>query len=183
MTSCRALMTAIGLAVICDAPVQGADQGPVAPTPRLRMPDTFLSLRDMYPDLSLPSPMHEFTREFRPRPGPALSVDPDHRAELIQSSAWERIGDYRSTNGLRLLTVWQAADSTLALHEGKHGGASLQWTSNAMSRGSATRGLLDHLVSTVRSGRPAQRPAAGSGSAGAGTVLAPAAGASRTATP
>src|SRR5208282_78340 len=104
MTSCRALMTAIGLALVCDVPAQGADQEPVALSPGLRMPDTFLSLRDMYPDLSLPSTAQEFAREFTPRAGAPQPAGPEHGAVLIQSSAWERMGDFRSNNGLRLLT-------------------------------------------------------------------------------
>jgi hypothetical protein len=59
------------------------------------------------------------------------------------------MGDFRSEDGIRLLTVWQSADSTLAVHQGKHGGALLQWTSHAMSRGGASRGLFDHLVRAV----------------------------------
>jgi hypothetical protein len=122
------------------------------------MPDPFLSLRDMYPDLATPHSAREFTREFRPRVNPAGSPDAEFRsssnldrsADLPLTSSWQRMGEFRTEDGIRLLTVWQSADSTLAVHQGKHGAAFLQWTSHAMNRGGASRGLFDHLVSTVR---------------------------------
>lgn len=156
----HAFAAAIGIATICATPAMSAEWDLATPGPGLRMPDSFLSLRDMYPDLATPHSGHEFTREFRPRAHlyPANSPDAEFRSssifdrsgDLPLTSSWQRMGDFRSEDGIRLLTVWQSADSTLAVHQGKRGGALLQWTSHAMNRGGASRGLFDHLVSTVR---------------------------------
>jgi hypothetical protein len=155
----HAFATAISLAAICATPAMSADWDLARPGSGLRMPDSFLSLRDMYPDLATPRTAFEFTREFQPRASvfPVLSPDADFRSSSLRersgdlplTTAWQRMGDFRSQTGVRLLTVWQSADSTLALHQGKHGEASLQWTSHAMNRGGASRGLFDHLMSTV----------------------------------
>jgi hypothetical protein len=156
----HAFAAAMGLAAICAAPAMSAEWDLATPGPGLRMPDSLLSLREMYPDLPAPRAGSEFTREFRPRASvlPAPSPDADFRGsialdkggKLPLTSAWERMADFRSADGIRLLTVWQSTDSTLAVHQGKHGGASLEWTSHALNRGGASRGLFDHLVSTVR---------------------------------
>jgi hypothetical protein len=156
----HAFATAISLAAIFATPAMSADWDLARPGSGLRMPDSFLSLRDMYPDLAIPRTAFGFTREFQPRTSvyPVSSPDADFRGsglrersgDLPLTSAWQRMGDFRSQDGIRLLTVWQSADSTLALHQGKHGGASLEWTSHAMNRGGASRGLFDHLMSTVR---------------------------------
>lgn len=156
----HAFATAIGLAAICTTPAMSADWELARPASGLRMPDSFLSLRDMYPDLAIPRTTFEITREFQPRASlyPVGALDADFRSSSLRersgdlplTTAWQRMGDFRSQDGIRLLTVWQSADSTLALHQGKHGGASLQWTSHAMNRGGASRGLFDHLMSTVR---------------------------------
>jgi hypothetical protein len=166
----HAFAAAIGFATICATPAMSADWDLAAPGPGLRMPDPFLSLRDMYPDLATPRSGHEFTREFRPRTRayPAGSPDAEFRsssifdrsADLPLTSSWQRMGDFRSEDGIRLLTVWQSADSTLAVHQGKHGAALLQWTSHALNRGGASRGLFDHLVSAVRDARSPQRMSA-----------------------
>jgi hypothetical protein len=165
----HAVLAVLGLAVLGTTPARSAEWDPAAATPRLRMPDTLLSLRDMYPDLVSRSAGREFSREFQPRAGafPALlpaaetrnSVLFEKSRDLPQTSAWQRMGDFRSDDGVRLLTVWQSASSTLALHQ-RNGGASLQWTSHAMNRGGATRGLLDRLFSTVRGERVPVRTSA-----------------------
>jgi hypothetical protein len=165
----RALMAAVGIAVICTAPASAADWDSAAMAPRLRMPDPLLSLRDMYPDLASRSGTAEPSREFQPRAsslfdrspqaGLGSSGDTQRRVDLPQTSAWQRLGDFRSDEGIRLLTVWQTADSTIAVLQGKHGGASLQWTSHSLNRGGASRGLLDHLFSTVHGMRMPVRPA------------------------
>ncbi len=175
----RALLAAVGIAVICTAPARAADWDAAATAPGLRMPDSLLSLRDMYPDLALRPATPETTREFQPRASSLFAQLPDaglassgvveRRTELPQTSAWQRLGDFRSDEGIRLLTVWQTADSTIAVQQGKHGGASLQWTSHALNRGGASRGLLDHLFSTVHGMRVPVRPA---GTASAAAPLA-----------
>jgi hypothetical protein len=158
------LLAATGLFVICAGSARSADAG--APPPGLRMPDPLLSLRDMYPELTGLRDAHEYTREFRPRAKVDQLPDPDgaatfRSANLPQTSAWQRMSEFRSSTGVRLLTLWRATAGTVALHEGKHGGMTVQWTSQALSSGSASRGLLDHLVSTVRDARaPLRAPAA-----------------------
>ena len=181
----RALVAAVGIAVICTAPARAADWDSAATAPGLRMPDPLLSLRDMYPDLASRPATPEPTREFQPRASSLFGRSPDvglhssgdreRRADLPQTSAWQRLGDFRSDEGIRLLTVWQTADSTIAVLQGKHGGASLQWTSHSLNRGGASRGLLDHLFSTVHGVRVPVRPA--------GNTTPAAALASRFATP
>jgi len=116
----------------------------------------------MYPDLPARSAGREFGHDFQSRASafPALSPEVESRhsvvlevsGDLPQSSVWQRMRDFRTEDGIRLLTFWQTAGSTVALHQ-KNGGASLQWTSHALNRGGASRGLLDHLFSSVRSSR------------------------------
>ena len=147
----HALAAAIGLAVMWSPAARSADlddpQG-------LRMPDPLFSLHDMYPDLAMEPAGRAVTREFQPRsdiavsPGTRTTIR-DRSGDLQLTSAWQRLADYRSNNGIRLLTLWQATAGTIALHEGKHGGTSLQWTSHIMNRGDASRGLLDHLFSAA----------------------------------
>ncbi len=148
----RVLAAVIGLAAIWGSPARCADADAA---PRgLRMPDPLFSLRDMYPDLAAAPAVHTATREFQPRVNIARAPDAgavihDRSGDLQLTNAWQRLGDYRSENGIRLLTVWQATAGTVALHEGRHGGTSLQWTSNMMSHGNTSRGLLDHLFSAA----------------------------------
>jgi hypothetical protein len=166
---CQALIAALCLAVLCIAPARSAEWDPAAATNGLRMPDSLLTLRDMYPDLATRSARREFSREFQPRTSAFPAVSPevpfhssvvlDMRGDLPQSSVWQRMGDFRSDRGIRLLTVWQTAGSTIALHQ-KNGGASLQWTSHVMNRGGASRGLFDQLLSTVRGARAPVRTSA-----------------------
>jgi hypothetical protein len=182
----RALAAASGLAVICTAPAAAADWDPAAMAPGLRMPDPLFSLRDMYPDLAARSVAAETSREFHPHSSAYFARSPDaglrssgvmdSSGDLAQTSAWQRLRDFRSDEGIRLLTVWQTTDSTIALLQGKHGGASLQWTSHSLNRGGASRGLLDHLFSAVHGVRVPVR-------ASASNATAPAPPASRIAAP
>jgi hypothetical protein len=174
----NARLAAIGLSVICATSARSADFG--AASPGLRMPDPLWSFRDMYPDLSRPPTAHEYPREFQPRSDIERLPRPDgataaRGADLPLTSAWQRMSEFRSDTGIRLLTLWQATAGTVALHEGRHGGTSLQWTSQALSRGSASRGLLDHLVSTVRDTHAPSRLPAASGLS-VHEILAPRAG-------
>jgi hypothetical protein len=153
----HALAAAIGLAALCTTPAAGADWD--APAPGLRMPDSLLSLHDMYPDLVTARAGRGFASDFAARAGafpkPAPEADfrgagvLDRSGDLPLTNAWQRMSDFRSEDGIRLLTVWQSANGTVALHQGKHGGASLQWTSQALNRSGASRGLFDHLVSSI----------------------------------
>jgi hypothetical protein len=183
---CRALAAAISLTVICTAPAASSDWDSAATAPGLRMPDPLFSLRDMYPDLAARSVAADTSREFQPHSSAYFARSPevglrssglmDSSGDLAQTSAWQRLRDFRSDEGIRLLTVWQNTDSTIALLQGKHGGASLQWTSHSLNRGGASRGLLDHLFSSVHGARMAVRTSASN-------ATAPAAPATRIAAP
>jgi hypothetical protein len=122
-----------------------------APGPRLRMPDPLLSLRDMYPDLGNHSATSVAMREFQ-LPGVAPRIAdgrPEALAghgELPMTNAWQRLGDCRAPGGVRVLTLWRATAGSIALHAGRHGGPSLQWTSPSAAHGSTPRGLFDHLI-------------------------------------
>jgi hypothetical protein len=119
--------------------------------PRLRMPDPLLSLRDMYPDIADHAAGDSVNASFPSRNAQpqATAVDaPARRAELPLTNAWQRMAEARTPGGVRLLTLWRAAAGSVALHAGKHGGPSLQWTSSASVHGSSPRGLFDHLVAT-----------------------------------
>lgn len=94
------------------------------------------------------------TLEFRPR-GPSVStptaVTPEYEflPPLRDRNVWERMSDFKTSRGIRLLTLWESTRSTLSLQAGHGGGPSLQWTSRSFGRGAGTRSLLDHLFSTT----------------------------------
>jgi hypothetical protein len=108
--------------------------------------------------------------EFRPRGHSIFDGSPYTNAAedapmLRGTSVWQRMSDYKSQNGVRLLTLWEFRASTVSIQAGKKGDPSLQWTSRFMNRGAATRGLFDQLfsVSLARAGntmRGAARPTA-----------------------
>ncbi len=115
-----------------------------------------------------PSSMYS-TADFRPRGASLSAREPAAPAAepiplLRDTTMWERMADYRTSRGIRLLTLWESAGSTLSLQTGHGGGPSLQWTSRSLGRGAGTRSLLDHLFSTTigdmqpmaRSGKGAQ---------------------------
>jgi hypothetical protein len=62
------------------------------------------------------------------------------------------MAEYRSHDRVRLLTLWETSGGTVSVQAGKRGDPSLQWTSRAMNRGGATRGLLDRLFSVSLAG-------------------------------
>jgi hypothetical protein len=90
--------------------------------------------------------------EFRPR-GPSLLSDsatanePAENPTLRNTTVWQRMADFRSRDRVRVLTLWESGGGTVSLQAGKGGSPSLQWTSRALSRGEATRGLLDRVFS------------------------------------
>lgn len=144
------LVAATWLGAICATAAHASEAG--APAPTLRMPDPLLSLREMYPDLAPPATGQHFTREFQPRspasPAPA-AIDTTRHGDLRLTSPWQRVGEFRSGNSIRLLTIWETTLGTIAVHEGKHGGTSLQWTSHTLGRSAAARGLFDQMVGAV----------------------------------
>jgi len=92
--------------------------------------------------------------DFRPRKHTVFDADPAVSAfadvpMLRGSTVWQRMADYRSHDGVRLLTLWESHGSTVSLQAGKRGDPSLQWTSNALNRGGSTRGLLDRWFSVT----------------------------------
>jgi hypothetical protein len=99
--------------------------------------------------LAQPQIQNLFGADFRPRAASLSSLDPapEPAPTLRSTTVWQRMEDYKSRSGLRLLTLWEWRAGTLSLQAGRKGDPSLQWTSRSLNRGAATRGLLDHLLS------------------------------------
>jgi len=112
--------------------------------------------------------------DFRPRKHSVFDTDPAvnafAEAPMLQgTTVWQRMSEYKSHDGVRLLTLWESRGSTLSLQAGNRGDPSLQWTSRTMNRGGSTRGVFDRLFSISISGagsglrnasRPTNAPAA-----------------------
>ncbi|MDP9065667.1 MAG: hypothetical protein M3O06_07380 [Pseudomonadota bacterium] len=115
-------------------------------------------------------PQVRYSDEFRPR-GRSL-VEPSDGAlaalELptARKNSWQRLSEYRSLGRVQLVTLWKAGGSSLSLQAGRRGGPSLQWTSR-FTGGSASRGLLDELISTSISAAASHRRHPGMRAAGA----------------
>jgi hypothetical protein len=97
------------------------------------------------------------TTDFRPRKHTIFDSDPlvnsfGDPPMLRGTTVWQRMGEYKSHDRVRLLTLWETSGSTVSVQAGKRGAPSLQWTSRAMNRGGATRGLLDRLFSASLAG-------------------------------
>jgi hypothetical protein len=71
---------------------------------------------------------------------------------LRSTTVWQRMTDFRSRDRVQVLTLWKSGGGTVSLQAGKGGSPSLQWTSSSMSRGEATRGVLDRLLSASVAG-------------------------------
>lgn len=124
------------------------------------------------PSLTTPAPFRAFdlpafrtfsSRDFRPRgrsivEEQAQASASDEAPMLHGSTVWQRLGDFRSRGGVRLLTLWQAGGSSVSLQAGKGGQPSLQWSSNSMNRGKAAHGVFDQIFSAsiARAGRSRQ---------------------------
>jgi hypothetical protein len=90
--------------------------------------------------------------DFRPRKSTLFDRDSsmntvDDAPMLRGTTVWQRLGDYKSHDRVRLLTLWESQGSTISLQAGRKGDPSLQWTSRLMNRGGSTRGLLDRWLS------------------------------------
>jgi hypothetical protein len=110
--------------------------------------------------------------DFLPRKHTVFDSDPlvgsfSDTPMLHGTTVWQRMSEYKSSGGVRLLTLWHAQSGSISLQAGKRGDPSLQWTSGLSKRGDATRGLFDQLfsVSLARAssslrnvGRPAAAP-------------------------
>jgi hypothetical protein len=92
------------------------------------------------------------TTEFRPHGRPLLNDasagnDSAEVPGLRSTTVWQRMTDFRSRDRVRVLTLWKSGSGTVSLQAGKGGSPSLQWTSSSLSRGEATRGVLDRFLS------------------------------------
>jgi hypothetical protein len=120
-------------------------QSPPLPTASIRPPADYARSIDM-------SKRDFSSTEFRPRKANLLDRDPsvaafDDTPALHATTVWQRLGDYKSHDRVRVLTLWESQGSTISLQAGRKGDPSLQWTSRWMNRGGSTRGLLDRWFS------------------------------------
>lgn len=95
-----------------------------------------------------------FSSEFRPR-GPSILANDskDTPADGSQhGSVWQRLGEFRTQNRLRLLTLWQNGGHSLSLQAGRRGDPTLQWTSRLNHRNVENGGLFDELFSSSSGG-------------------------------
>lgn len=95
--------------------------------------------------------------DFRPRRPTLFDSDPAANAYgntpmLRGTTVWQRLSDYKSHDGVRLLTLWETPASSISLQAGKRGDPSLQWTSRLMNHGGSTQGLLDRWFSVSLTG-------------------------------
>jgi hypothetical protein len=80
-------------------------------------------------------------------------ADPEADGPMLRGTTmWQRMSEFRSHDRVRVLTLWESSGSAVSLQAGRRGDPSLQWTSTAMNRGGATRGLLDKLFSVSIAG-------------------------------
>jgi hypothetical protein len=99
--------------------------------------------------------LHVFSAtEFIPRKHTIFDREPavGDAPMLRGTTVWQRLEEYRSHDGVRLLTLWESRSSSVSLQAGKRGDPSLQWSSRLTSHGGPTRGLLDRLFSVSFAG-------------------------------
>ena len=80
--------------------------------------------------------MQDFSRAF------SWSTTEEFRFDR-ELNEWYRLRVYGSRNAVRVITLWDSEHTTLALQTDKRGDPMLRWTSKELSRGEASRGLLD----------------------------------------
>lgn len=112
--------------------------------------ETLFTLPPTYRAAGVPDMLPFSAQDFRPRGRSLLDRDPnlDPLAEapmMHGTTVWQRLRDFRSRDRVRVVTLWETGGSSVSLQAGKKGDPSLQWTSRAMNRGGATRGLLDEF--------------------------------------
>jgi hypothetical protein len=121
-----------------------ADSGRSSAASTVKLPDPeFLSMPKT-------DDIHVFSAtEFFPRKHTLFDHDPPvgDAPMLRGTTVWQRLDQYRSHDGVRLLTLWESRGSTVSLQAGKRGDPSLQWSSRVTGHDGATRGLLDRLFS------------------------------------
>jgi hypothetical protein len=146
----RVVVALLLYSLLRSAQVLAADQASVFDAaPKFDAPNFRLS-----PDSFAPLPSSFSATEFRPRPQGANAADPARAAGrgiespmLQDTPVWQEMSQYKTRDGVRLLTLLQTRGSTLSLQAGKRGGPSLQWSSPWMMRENAKRGLFDRLFS------------------------------------
>ncbi len=125
-----------------------------APASASASPSAFtLSLPPSYQFGDLPGFKPLPGTDFRPRGRSILEKESrpgaaDDAPMLRGTTVWQRMGDFRSRDRVRVVTLWETGGSSVSLQAGRKGNPSLQWTSRLMNRGGATRGLLDQAFST-----------------------------------
>jgi hypothetical protein len=135
-----------------EGPLSASANAPALP---LLAPGESLSLRE-----AKDYPATEFRPHGRSLLEGASEDDPAEVPGLRSTTGWQRMTDFHSRDRVRVLTLWKSGGGTVSLQAGKGGSPSLQWTSSSLSRGEATRGLLDRvLASSVASvGNSLRRP-------------------------
>jgi hypothetical protein len=120
----------------------------------LRMPDVLMSLHDLNPELASPTavvstaPSVPFASEQLSRFQPDfIGAGGASAMSMHGAKACERLGGCLSHSGVRLVTLWDSGGNNLALHAGRHGTVSLQWTLGAGGGTGAAPGLLNQLLS------------------------------------
>ena len=121
----------------------------------LLAPGESLSLRE-----AKDYPATEFRPHGRSLLEPASENDLAEVPGLRSTTGWQRMTDFHSRDRVRVLTLWKSGGGTVSLQAGKGGSPSLQWTSSSLSRGEATRGLLDRVLaaSMASVGNSLRRP-------------------------
>jgi hypothetical protein len=97
------------------------------------------------------------TTDFRPRKHTVFDRDATdysvaYAPMLHGASVWERMSEFKSNEGVRLLTLWESRGSSISLQASNRGDPSLQWSSRLMNHGSAKRGIFDRLFPVNFSG-------------------------------
>jgi hypothetical protein len=150
--------------------IPGSPDSKVDNLPRWAPSSTALAVNTDFFKVPALSDIHVFSAtDFRPRKHTVFDADPlvssfNDAPMLRGTTVWQRMTDYRSHDGVRLLTLWHAPGSSVSLQAGKHGDPSLQWTSHLTKRGDSVQGLFDQLFSmslahATNSLRNAGRPA------------------------
>ncbi len=106
-------------------------------------------------DFRLPAEIDKpFSTDFSPRGPSIVATDPKEPSgdDRQHGSVWQRLGEFRTHNRLRLLTLWQTGGNSLSLQAGRRGDPTLQWTSRLSHRQAENGGLFDDLFSTSTGG-------------------------------
>jgi hypothetical protein len=125
-----------------DQPLCRRNQEPLA-APGWQLGVHVSTLSKVVRRLQLPSYMSRNTAEYQTAfpwsNGSEFRFDGD-------LNEWHRLRVYGSRDAVRVITLWNSDNLTLALQTDKHGDPMLRWTSKELSRGEASRGLLDRWI-------------------------------------